>query len=150
MFTIMKTIALVPLLLVLCGYPLLLLLVGCSDEEMVAPEVTESFVAGYVKRADGSNTPVGGVEVHLVEYAFTQGWIGGGLPYPTGWSSTKCTKDTGYFSFKFDFRLVYGYTVEVAYHVNQYLYSESVDVHPGITQYVTVPLPSYASAYPCN
>ena len=139
MFTIMKTMVLVTLLLSLSG---------CSDDGYIVRDSPYSFVAGYVKLDDVAATPVGGAQVSLVEYAYTTDFIP--VRYRTGWSLTSCTKDTGYFSFKFDGDPRKMYDVEVAYHASQQDSYDSQNVHLGVTEYVTLFVPYFAQADLCN
>jgi len=124
---------------------LLLLGVGCSEEDPAAPESVPSFAAGYVKYDDGANTPVSDAEVFLVEYRTSDDPPR--LPEATGWSKSICTPASGYFSFEFDARMDACYMAEV---YTTSLTHESVDVPHGNTKYLTLSLPSNLNAVPCN
>lgn len=135
-FTVMKTALMITLLLIA---------LGCSEDDAAAPESVPSFVAGYVKYDATVKTPVPDAEVFLVEYRTSSGPPG--LPEPTGWQNSVCTTATGYFSFEFNAKRF------AEYHAEVYTTSgthEEVVVPEGNTKYLTLWLPSNLYAQPCN
>jgi hypothetical protein len=114
--------------------------IACSDT--AGPDLTSSFVAGYV---EGDNAPLEHVKVHLLEYRRVANGMGGVTTYES-WRKTFCTTATGYFSFEFDA------SIDATYKVGVYTPSSSLEyqISSGNTKYLTMAVPASQTPYLCD